>query len=177
MVKKLSKILAYMLFFIFMLMVFIPKTSLYYLVEEKMKNFDIVISGEKLIEHIFWLEIQDLELSTKAIESASIKEVNIKIFFFYNTLHFSNIQLSSLVEVYLPSKVEELEVRYTIFNPLSIQIEGSGEFGEVDASFDILDRNLSVRLHPSNMMLKRYKKSMKMFKKSQEGAYVYAKSF
>lgn len=177
MVKKLSKFLAYTLFFIFALMVFIPKSSLYYLLEENMKKFDIVISKETLQENIFSLKVQNLEISFKDIHGAVIEEADITLLFFYNSLKFENIKLSSLLEAYLPAKIQELQVTYTIFKPLLVKIEAEGEFGEMQAEVDILERNLSIKLQPTNIMLKQYKKSIKMFKKSQEGDYVYAKSF
>ncbi len=177
MVKKLSKFLAYTLFFIFALMVFIPKSSLYFSLEEKIKTFDIVISKDTLQENIFSLNVQNLNISVKGIESGTAEEVDITLLLFYNSLKFKNIKLSSLVEAYLPSKIQELKVTYTVFNPLYVEVEAEGEFGEIEAEFDILERSLSVRLHPTDIMLKRYKKSIKMFKKSQEGDYVYAKSF
>lgn len=177
MVKRLSLGLSYTLFFIFALMVFIPKTSLYYLLEENMKKFHIVISQESLVENVLSLKIQNLEISVKDIHSGVVEEADITLLFFYNSLKFENIKLSSLVEAYLPSKIEELQVTYTIFNPLFVRVEGKGEFGELEADFNILERNLSVILQPTNMMLKRYKKSIKMFEKSEDGSYVYAKSF
>ncbi|MDF1877752.1 hypothetical protein JHD47_07975 [Sulfurimonas sp. SAG-AH-194-L11] len=177
MVKRVLKFLAYTLFFIFALMVFIPKSSVYYLLEEKIKNFDVVISKETLKENIFSLGVKNLNLSFKDIEVGVVDEADIELLLFYNRLHFKKIQLSSLVKAYLPSKVEELQITYTIFNPLVLKVEGRGEFGEIDAAFDILKRSLRVQLHPTNMMLKRYKKSMRMFKKSKDGVYIYAKSF
>jgi len=177
MVKKLLKFSAYTLFFVFALMVFVPKSSLYYLLEENIKKFDIVISQETLEESLFSLEIQNLEISAKKIESGVVQEAEITLLLFYNSVHLREIKLSSLVEAYLPSKIEELDVTYTIFNPLVLKIEANGEFGELNAEYEILDKNLSLRLSPSNMMLKKYKKSMKMFKKSEDGEYVYAKSF
>ena len=177
MVKKLSKFLAYTLFFIFALMVFIPKSSLYFSLEEKIKTFDIVISNETLQENVFSLNVKNLDISVKGIQGGVVHEADITLLLFYNSLKFENIKLSSLVEAYLPSKIQELQVTYTVFNPFLVKLEAEGEFGDIEAEFDILERRLSVTLHPTNIMLKRYKKSIKMFKKSQEGDYVYAKSF
>ena len=107
MVKKFLKFFGYVLFFVFALMVFIPKSSLYYLAEENLKKFDVVISDETLHENIFSLSIENLEISVKGIESAVVQEADIGLLFFYNSVSVKNIKLSSLVESYLPSKVQE----------------------------------------------------------------------
>lgn len=177
MVKKLLRFLAYTLLFIFALIVFIPKSSIYYLLEENMKKFDIVISKETLEESIFSLKVQDMEISAKAIESGVVDEAEITLLFFYNSIHFSGIKLSSLVEAYLPSKVESLDISYSVFNPLKVSINGSGEFGQMSGVLNLNERDINITLEPSNIMLKRYKKSMIMLKKSKDGAYTYAKSF
>ncbi len=177
MVKKFLKFLAYFFFFIFALIVFVPKESLYYLAEAQGKKFDVIVSNETLHEHTFWLGISNLELSAKEIQSAVIEEVDIKILLVYNSISVKNIQLSSLVDAYLPSKIDTLDIHYSIFSPLSIKAEGEGDFGEVKASFDILKRELQVVLKPTNRMLKTHKKSLGMFTKSKTGEYLYAKTF
>jgi hypothetical protein len=95
----------------------------------------------------------------------------------YNSVKLTNIKLSSLVESYLPSKIDSLNITYTIFNPLYITADGVGEFGEASAEVNLLDRNASVVLKPSKVMFTKYKKSLRMFKKSKNGEYVYAKTF
>ncbi|MDQ7067485.1 MAG: hypothetical protein Q9M40_05690 [Sulfurimonas sp.] len=153
MVKKLSRFLAYTLFFIFALMLFVPKTSLYYLLEEKLKEFHIVISKESLDETLFSLGVDNLEISVKEIEAGVVKEADIRLLVFYNSLSLKDIQLSSLVESYLPSKLQALEVTYTPFNPLVLSIEAEGEFGVLHAEYEILQNSISARLEPTNIML------------------------
>ena len=177
MVKKILKFFSYLLFFVFVMMVFIPKSSFYFSLEENLKTFNIVISKETLDESVLSLNIHNLEISAKNIQSAIVEDVDVTLLFLYNSVTLTNIKLSSLVEGYLPSKVDKLQLTYTIFDPLLIKVQAQGEFGEMQADINILDKNISVELTPTNIMLKRYKKSIKMFKKSKDGVYVYAKSF
>lgn len=177
MVKKSLKFFAYFLFFIFALMVFIPKTSIYYLLEEKLNKFEVVISDERLTENIFSLGVKDLTLNVKGIESATAKEAEILLLGLYNRVAIKDIAFSPLLETYFPLNVEELELSYTPLNPLVIKAEGNGLFGDIHASFNLVDNNLSLILTPTNMMLKKYKKSLKQFKKSKKGEYIYAKTF
>jgi len=177
MVKKLMKFFAYLLFFIFALAMFMPKSSFYFLAEENLKKFDVVISNERLHSDILSLHIENLDITTKGIDSALVKEADVTLLLFYNHLALKEIKLSSIIEAYAPSKIESLDIKYTIVNPLVVEIESVGEFGTLWGSFNIKDRNLTLSLKPSKKMLRNYKKTMRMLKKSENGEYVYAKTF
>ncbi|MEA1983379.1 MAG: hypothetical protein U9N39_07535 [Campylobacterota bacterium] len=177
MVKKLLKFLAFTLFFIFALVAFTPKESFYFLLEQNLKKFDVVISNERVEDNLLSLNIQNMEITTKGVDSALVSEADITLLLFYNSLKFSDVKLSSLVDAYAPSRVESLDVSYTLFNPLVLNAYGVGKFGEVEVAFNILDRELNVLLKPSKVMHKKYKKTMKMMKKDENGEYRYAKNF
>jgi len=177
MVKKIMKFFAYLLFFIFSLILFMPKESVYFLLEKNLKVFDIVISKEHLTQNFLSLEVENLELSAKAIDAALIQKVDIVLLGVYNHVNVESIQLSSLVESYLPSKIESLEVVHSLLDPLHVVGEAKGEFGEASLIVNLVDRNISVALKPSKVMFSKYRNSLRMFKKSQNGEYVYAKNF
>jgi len=179
MVKKLMKFFAYFLFFVGMLLLFIPKESVYFLAEQKLKEspLKLIISKERLTDNFFSLNISNLEITANDIDSALINEVDITLLGLYNSLHFSKIELSSVVEAYLPSKIEELDINYTILNPLKLSAHGVGEFGEASATVSLLDRNASVTLKPSKKMHSKYRNSLRFFKKTKGGEYIYAKTF
>jgi len=177
MVKKLTKIFAYFLFFLFALALFMPKESFYFLLEENLKKFDVIISNEELSSDIDSLSIENLEVTTKGIESAVVNKADIKLLFLYNSLVLEGIELSSLVEVYIPSKIAELSVSYTLLNPLFIELSGVGEFGEFEGGFNLQSRALELQMQPSKKMMRKYKKTMRLLKKSENGEYVYAKTF
>jgi len=177
MVKKMAKFFAYMLFFVFALVAFSPKSSVYYFGEQQLKKFGVVITDEKLDEKLLSLNIENLDISAKEIDTALIKEADVTLLLVYNSINLTKIKLSSLVESYLPSKIDSLNITYTLFNPLYITADGVGEFGEASGQVSLLDRNASIVLKPSKKMFAKYRKSLKMFKKSENGEYIYAKTF
>lgn len=176
MVKKLLKFFSYSLFFIFALILFVPKESFYYLLEQNLKKFDVIISNEKLEDKTISLDIKNLDISAKGIESLKIKEANIVILGLYNAVELQKIQLSSLVENYLPAKIDSIDISYTILHPLVLQADGHGEFGDARVSVNLLDRNATLILKPSKVMFSRYRNSLRKFKKSKNGEYIYEKS-
>jgi len=177
MVKKMLKLLSYFIFFIFMLILFVPKNSIWYFAEKSLKQYEIVISNESLEDSFTTLNVNNLEISAKTVDAGTIKELDFTLLLIYNKLLFTDIELSSLVESYLPSKIEKLEISYTLFNPLFVEAEGSGEFGTTKMKFNLQTRELIVSLHPSKKMFSSYKNSLKQFKKSETGEYIYAKTF
>lgn len=177
MVKKVLKFLAFTLFFLLALVVFTPKESFYFLLEKNLKKFDLVVSNEILENNFLSLGIKNLEISTKGVESATVSEADITLLLFYNSLEFTNVKLSSLVDAYAPSRVDKIKVTYTLFNPLVLHANAKGKFGEAEVAFNILDRELNVSLSPSKVMFSKYEKTMKMMKKDENGEYVYAKTF
>lgn len=174
--KKIGKFFTYVLFFIFALMVFIPKSSLYYLAEVNLKKFDIIISNESLSDSVFTLNIHNLDISAKGIDSAHIASVDVTLCGVYNKIVVEKIKFSSIVEAYFPSKIEFLNIDYSLLHPLSVKLNSHGEFGVIDAAFDLVNLKLEARVKPSKLMLRKYRRSLRYFKKSKNGEYLYAKS-
>ena len=177
MVKKLSLFFAYALFFILALMYFTPKTSLYYTLETELKKYEVVISNEDVQDRGFSLNISDLTLYAKDINSAKVENVNIKVFALYNSVKIENISLSSVAATFIPINIDEVTISYSIFNPFNVVMRATGGFGVADGSFHILDRALHLDVVPSDKMIKKYKNSMRKLKKNENGSYSYDKTF
>ena len=177
MVKKIILFFAYTLFFVVALMYFTPKSSVYFLLEEQLKKYDVVISSEEINERAFTLSVTDADVSFKSISSAKIAKSDLKIFAFYNSLNFEDITLSSTAKAFVPLRVERVELVYSILNPLNVTLYGVGEFGEVNAEFNILQRSLHLRLKPSQAMNNNYKNTLKNLTKTENGEFTYDKAF
>ncbi len=177
MVKKISITLGYILFFTLSLMYFTPKVTLFYLLEKELQKHDVVVSNETLIDNGFSLNVNDASVFMKSIESAKIKETNIKIFGIYNSVNLNEIKLSNAAASFLPLHIDEISLRYSIFNPFNVKAYATGEFGEADASFNILDFTLHVDVEPSPKMQKEYRSTLRQLTKSEDGGYSYDKNF
>ena len=170
------KFFAYTLFFISMLVVFIPKASIYYLLETSLKKFDILISNERLTDNIISLNISHLDISAKAVDVAFVKSVDVTLLGAYMAVDVEGVKLSSLVESYLPSKIDSVHISYSLVDPLHLNAEAEGAFGTANATLSLLDKNASVVLLPSKKMLQKHRSSLRFFKRNKDGEYVYAKN-
>lgn len=177
MVKSILKFFAYLAFFVTALIFFAPKLGMYYFLENELKSYDVIISGETLEDEGMSLNIKDGQIFVKSIESATIKECELTFLLFYNSINAKEITLSQSAKSFLPLKIEELSVRYTLLNPLYIKVYAVGEFGSATAHVDILQRTAHVDLVPSEIMNKEYKNSLREFKKSEDGGFTYDKTF
>ncbi len=176
MVKKLLKFFAYPLFFILALMYFIPKTNIYYFLEQKLKPYGVVISSEEIKEGMLTLEIDNADVSLKAIDSAHIAEIKVGIFALYNSVTLNDITLSSAAESLVPLSIAHAKVGYAIWNPLHVTAHAQGDFGEADVKFNLINMSLHLHLTPSDIMLKNYKNTLQNLSKNEQGEYVYDKN-
>ena len=177
MVVKLSKVFGYILFFLLALMYFTPKVNLYYFLEKELSEKNIVIDDEQIIDNGFSLSVTDAKLNVKSIESATVEEINVKVFALYNSISLENIKLSSVAASMVPIDVSNVNITYTIFNPLYITADAVGGFGEAEINFSILDMALHLDLKPSKNMLSSHSSTLRNLKKSKEGDYSYDKIF
>ncbi len=177
MVKKLALFFAYLSFFMLALMYFTPKVSIYYFLETQLKPYDVIISSESVQDSGLTLSIEDGVVFVKSIDSAKIKNVDITILGLYNALSVSEIELSSVAASFVPLKIAQVDIIYSVIDPLNITANAVGEFGEVQAIANLLERIVHVKLVPSALMKKDYKHTLKNLKKSENGEFVYDKTF
>lgn len=175
--KKLRSFLIYFLLLIVSIIIFLPKESLYFLLEKEMKKYEIIISGEKVSDKPFTLSISDGDLFYKQIESANFKNVSISSFIIYNKISVEDIKISSTFADILPTEIEKIQIIYSIFDPLNIKADSSGDFGVAYATASILDRKVTLHLEPSKILTSRYAKLLNMMKKDETGGYIYEYNF
>ena len=171
------KFFAYLLFFLAALIYFTPKVNLYYLLETQLKEQSVVINDEVVHDNGLSLTINNASINLKSIESAKIKEINVKFFGVYNSISVTGISLASVAATMVPTEVQSISITYSVLDPLHLVATAVGEFGDAVLSFGAFDGVLHVELHPSKKMLASYRQTLRNLKKSKEGAYIYDKTF
>ncbi len=177
MVKKIFLFFAYLLFFIAALIYFAPKSSIYYFLETQLKEYEVVVSSEEVLDRGFIFEITHANLSVKSIRSANITKTDIKIFALYNSIDIEGVTLSSTAKSFVPLHIENIHIEYSILDPLRVVGYAVGGFGEIDALFSIVEMALHLDLKPSKIMLKNHRNTLRNLKKDENGGFVYDKAF
>lgn len=174
---KLAKFIGYFLFFLIALMYFTPKVSLYYFAETKIEPYGVIVTDEVVKDNGLTLSLEDAVITVKSIESAIIESIDIAFFGLYSKVNVKNITLASTASTFLPTDVKALTISYSILDPLNVKALATGGFGEATAKVSLLDRKLTLKLEPSKLMKRKYRSTMRNFKKLKEGGYEYAKTF
>jgi len=137
-----------------------PKQELYYLLEKELKKNDIIISNETVKDTWYGVKLLDAEIYVKGAKMAEVSELQLNIFFLYNTLTIKNIRLNEAIHNIAPKHIEETDIQYSILDPLHIKMNSLGSFGVLEGKIAFMDRNISI-VFPVAKDIKAFKKFLK----------------
>lgn len=170
---KTVKLFLYLLIFLSSLVYFFPKVNGYYFLEHTLAKKRVVLSKEQVVDNGFSLEIKHATVSYEAIKSASVSDIDVKIFGLYNSVTVENVKLLDIASSFIPLKIYNIYVGYTLINPLNIVGDAQGEFGVLHFTLNIVQKKLKVVLKPSKLMLRRYRNTLRYMHKNSNGEYIY----
>lgn len=175
--KRLGKMLLYSGGFLLILMLLMPKVNLYYLLEEQLEPFDIVIDSELVEDTGLQLHLSGGTVFAKKIEAAQIGEVSMGVFGLYNHVTVEQVRLAETFAKMFPPGVERIQITHAIWNPLFVTLDATGDFGTATASLSLLDRSVEAVVTPSSMMEMRYMTTLRRLEKDETGGYHYETRF
>jgi len=170
---KILKFFAYSLFFLMMLLYFMPKQNLLFLLQEKLQPYALTITQEQLDEKALSLELHNVDLSYEGVAVANIKDIVLQPLIASNSITATAITLAPFLRSYLPPDIASVRLSHQLLDPLHLSIEVKGDFGEAEGSYDLSSKRIVLILHPSKTFLRRYRKSLRYLKKNKEGGYFY----
>jgi hypothetical protein len=170
--QMVKKAVAYTLFVLVGILVFMPKQEFYYQLEQTLSKNDIVISNETFSEGWFSLKVKNASVYVKGIKVATIDEINLFTLLFYTDVSLENIKLDESLKSLFLEKIEEIGLSYGILRPFHVNIDMKGDFDEAQGSVDLKTKNLFVNFAEVDSLgtVKR------QFKKVEEG-WQYETSF
>ena len=150
MIKTIMKYLAYIFLFVFMSIYLAPKENLYFYLEKQLEKHHIVLSDEKLEEKAFGLNIKDTSIYYNKTSIAKINTINISSLVFNNTITIDKINVDDSFKAFIPTKFENININYSLVDPLNINIKGDTKLGLVNGTFNLLEQKLTLILNNSN---------------------------
>ena len=154
---------------IILLWLFAPKQELYYLLEKKLKEQDIIISNETLKDTWYGLNISNADIYIKGVKTAHSAELKLNIFFLYNTLQIDSLNIDDNIPNMGGQGLEMFKATYSVMDPTHITMKGFGSFGSLDGYFTIMTQHIKI-LFP---MTKNIKSLKKFLKKDEKGVWKY----
>jgi len=137
-----------------------PKQEIYYLLEQELKKNDIIISNETLIDRWFGVVIQNADIYVKGAKMAEVEELELNLFFLYNTLTIKEIKIDEAIHNIAPKNIQEAKIKYSIIDPLNITIDIAGSFGVATGAVELLKKEVKI-LFPVVKEIKSFKKFLK----------------
>jgi len=159
--------------FILLLWLFAPKQELYYLLEKKLKEQDIILSNETVTDTWFGLNIKNADVYVKGIKMANSADLQLNVFFFYNTLKIENINIDASLHSMAPKAIDALNVNYSVLNPLHITVDALGTFGTATGDVALMEK----KFHIDFPVAKNINTFKKFLKKDETGGWFYETNY
>ena len=174
--KKIAAFFAYLTIAIFFVIFFLPKINLYYKAEEFLKSQSVVIAQEGIHDNGLRFSLSDAKLYYGDLYVAEFSEISITTLLVYNNLSIEAFTLSSEMKQFLPREIEEISVTQSIFDPLHVNINASGEFGDLNGSINLSTHLMAIDINASSLLQKQKPFWLRKLKKTK-GGYHYERSY
>jgi len=142
--QMVKKILLVIVVVLFSIVIFAPKRELYYLLENELMKYDIIINNEDIEEGLLLLHINHPDIYVKGIELANIDKIDISSLLFYNTIEVDGITTDRSLKKLMPAKVTTIKATYQIVDPLKVAISIEGDFGKADGYLYIKESKIRL---------------------------------
>ncbi len=141
-----KKAMLALLVVLFSIALFAPKRELYYLLESKLLQYDIVIHNETIEEEIFGLKLKHPELYFGGIKVAQIEEISLFSLLISSRLKANGLTIDESLHKWLPEKINHAILDYTLLHPKRIILSLEGSFGAADGYIALDQRVVHIDL-------------------------------
>lgn len=169
------KRLIYAFYIAVIVVVLIPKEKLYFTMESILSEYTVYLTGEDLNNHFFYMDAENTNLLLDNIQIGSIERIRMIPWIIYNRLTISNVTFSSLYHSVFPGKIDEIVLTYSLFHPLTIYLQATGDFGHCEGGIDLTEQKVHL-LFEATPELRNYPLLVFKLQQVKEGL-VYESSF
>ena len=157
-----KKILIFFAGFLIGLIIFMPKDNLYFTFQKFLASQNIFINSK--IKNTLTLTLYNGKIYQNGINLASFKETTIIPFILYNKISAKDININ-----FQNYKIKNLDITYTLLNPIKIYISGNANFGKIEGIINLFEHFIKIYIFNLN------DSNLKPFlKKDKKGYYYYA---
>ncbi|NKQ40580.1 MAG: hypothetical protein HF962_03320 [Sulfurovum sp.] len=151
------------------IMLLMPKKELYYLLEKKLHEQNIIISQEKISEGLLSLNIEHPVIYFSGTPLATAENINLWSLLFYTKVDFKGLMIAQglVNEIAL----QKFTAVHSMFSPLAIAVDGESSLGDIDGKAQLRERVLRLNIAQGGEV----KAFSKYLKKSKEGWFYESK--
>ncbi|MDD5158774.1 MAG: hypothetical protein PHI47_01885 [Sulfuricurvum sp.] len=163
-----KKILSFSVLLLISIIIFLPKTNIYYAAEESLASTHLYLNGEQVNDRFFYMDVRDATLLLNSMPIGTVEQIRILPLIVYNRVTVSSVNFSGEFASLFPEGIEYITFTYTLLHPFSIMINGEGGFGPVQGEIDLSNERLTLLFEPSQIM-RAYPLLLAKLHKSDEG--------
>lgn len=164
MVKKIVMVLAVLWL---ALLLFMPKSELYYLLEHKLVDEGVKINERQIKEGPFGLSLYGAKVYYRGVPTIEIAEVDLLTLLVYHRVTVRGLGVDPLLKKQFPDTIKEMVITHSPIDPLHITVAGQGSFGDFTGSLDLRTR----KLHIDIVKAKKLNTIQSWLKKGEKGYY------
>jgi hypothetical protein len=167
--------IGYIVFLLFI--AFIPIKNLYFLGQEELLKKNIFVNESSISTFFVSTTIEGATFYFEDIKALNAKSIGINIFGLYNSFYFEDINIDKALKDFLPLKIQDLSIVYSILYPTKAFISGEGDFGVLEGYVDLINKKVFLSIDASSLMKKSFNKLLSMMKtikdKNHKNRYIY----
>ena len=177
--KYILKFVSYLLFFIFMLIIFLPKANIYYFALENLQEKKIQISNKTIKDNPLGLIIKDINIKYENIGISDISKILVKTYLFYTTINIDNIKVDNSLNKFVPNEIKNITISYSVIDPMKIKITSNFSMGSCTGSIDLMQKVVKLDIIAAKKFKSKYRHIVKQLKQiktepnSKEDRYTY----
>lgn len=154
---------------LWLLIIFVPKTELYFLGERLAEPLKVVYSGETPRDLGLLFEVRGGTLYYENMALTRPEAIGLLTTLFYNRLWIAPLELSPEAAALFPAKINRLEAWHTVFWPHVVFLGGEGDFGSFSGEADLFKRTLRITVQSPAEVQNRYRQLFMMMQPTEEG--------
>jgi len=148
-----------------MMIIFLPKENLYYLILNNLKTLKVDVAQSKINDNFLALDILGTQIIYENINIAQIDKLSISTYILNSSIILNNIKVDNSLNKFLPNKLDTIAIRYSLFDPLKVKIKSIFKQGDCVGYIDLPKQTIKLDIHLSKFFVKKYKNITKMLKK------------
>lgn len=174
--KRVVKSISLVVVFLFSILVFLPKESIYFFIEKKLSENGAILSNEQINSTFSGFEIKGADIFYQNIAIANVDKISVKSYLFISDIKVKDIRLMESLQSFAPALINEVNIKYSIFSFKNIKIDSFGDFGTLNGNINLVNRVLYLELTPSNKMRNIYGNVLSNMR-FKDGKYIYEYKF
>jgi len=152
--------------------IFMPKLSIYYYLEQKLAQQGVVIYNEKVNSTIGKFSLSHANISYQGADVAEVSYLEVKPLVAYNSVEARGVELVGMAKQFLNVGIDNFKAKHTLLKPYIVKLDANGTFGSAHGYANLKERILHIDIVDAKNI-----SSIKKFLKRGEKGWYYESKF